>query len=119
MQDKITIQGLKVPTTIGTLAFERAITQTLVLDIEFGIDASIAALEDDLQQTVDYDALSTYVIDFGAQSEYLLVETFAQTLANNLIEKFQIQDVKLRVKKPHAVKAAEFIAVTIERSVQD
>ena len=117
MNDKISIQGLQVPTVIGVLAYERVIKQTLLLDMEFGIDAAIPAQEDDLQQTVDYDALCTYVREFGLDNDFQLIETFAEKLASTLLEHFPIQDIKLTVNKPTAVKEAKNISVSIERKL--
>ena len=48
--DKIYLNGLKCECTIGVWEWEKAITQTLVLDIELATDVAKAAENDDLNE---------------------------------------------------------------------
>lgn len=114
--DIITIKALKISTIIGTLAHERKIPQTLKISIDFKIDASIPAQNDDLQATVDYSALCGFVQEFGQNSNYQLLETFAENLSKACLDHFPIHWVKLSVQKPSAIPEADYIALTLERS---
>ncbi len=116
MNDTISIESLRVPTVIGVLPHEKLIKQTLLIDLAFSIDASIPAQTDDIHQTVDYSALCAFVSQFGADSHCELIETFAQRLAQSLLENFTITDIKLTIKKPDAIKEADYVAISIERS---
>lgn len=113
--DTITIKSLKVPTIIGVYPHERQIKQNLVLNIDFKIDASLPAKEDDLNQTVDYDALTAYILEFGQSNAFKLIETFGVKLIESCLEHFPIEWIKLNINKRHAITQAECVAITLER----
>lgn len=115
--DIIKIKELKVKAIIGTLAYERQVPQTLKISVDFNIDASKPAQNDDLQETVDYSALCSFVQEFAQTSDFKLLETFTEKLAQACLEHFPITWVKLEVQKPFAVPEANTIALTLERSV--
>lgn len=113
--DKVFITGLKVETVIGVYAWEREIRQLLVLDLELATDIKPAAVNDELEKTLDYAAISNRTIEFVQQSDFQLVETLAERLVELLMTEFAIPWIKLRLQKPGAVKEAESVGVMIER----
>ncbi|MBB3230338.1 dihydroneopterin aldolase [Halomonas stenophila] len=113
--DLVLIEALKVDTVIGVYDWERTLTQTLVLDLELATDIRPAAAADDLTQTLDYAAISERIAKFGAQHGFELVETFAERLAETLRQEFAIPWLRLTLRKPGAVPAADAVGVRIER----
>lgn len=113
--DRVLIEGLKVETVIGVYAWERTIRQRLVLDLEMATDIRPAAADDDLANTLDYAAISTRIADFAKAHHFALVETFAERLAALLREEFAIPWLRLTLRKPGAVAAADAVGVCIER----
>ena len=114
--DRVLIEGLAVETVIGVYDWERNIQQRLVFDIEMQTDISKAAQTDDLEYTLDYDAISRAVIALAENSEYQLVESLAEALAAMIVSEFSVSWLKLKVSKPNALSAARNVAVQIERS---
>ena len=114
--DRVLIEGLAVETVIGVYGWERNIRQSLVFDIEMQTDISRAAQTDDLEYTLDYDAVSRAVIALAENSEYQLVESLAEALAAMIVSEFSVSWLKLKVSKPNALSAARNVAVQIERS---
>ncbi len=114
--DRVFIEGLEVDTVIGAYDWERDIRQCLRLDLSLGWDNRPAAAGDDLTKALDYAAVSARVQAFAAQAQFLLVETFAERLAETLMSEFQIPWLRLKLTKPGAVPAASGgVGVEIER----
>ena len=113
MSDVIELRGLAVDTVIGVFAWERGVRQRLLLDLDLPTDAAAAA--EDLSRTVDYDAVSRYVREFAEASERQLIETFAEELATELLERFGLPWVDLVVAKPGAVADCADIRLRIRR----
>ena len=115
MSDLVFIRGLTLVTVIGVYDWEREIQQTLVLDIDLAWSIREAAVTDDVQKALDYAAVTERLERFAQESEYQLVESFAEEAANVLMQDFAVPWLKLRVAKPGAVKQADAVGVEIER----
>ncbi|WP_137820009.1 dihydroneopterin aldolase [Pseudomonas sp. 2FG] len=114
--DRVFIEGLEVDTVIGAYDWEREIRQCLRLDLSFGWDNRPAAAGDDLTKALDYAAVSARIQAFAAQAQFILVETFAERLAETLMSEFQIPWLRLKLTKPGAIPAASGgVGVEIER----
>lgn len=114
--DTVFIEGLEVDTVIGAYDWERTIRQCLRLDLQLGWDNKPAAAGDDLEKALDYAKLSARVEAFASEATFILVETFAERLAEMLMNEFQIPWLRLKLTKPGAVPAAlGGVGVEIER----
>lgn len=113
--DKVFIEGLEVDTVIGVYDWERGIRQCLRLDLAFAWDIRAAAAEDDLAKALNYAAVAERIQAFADGARFLLVETFAERLAESLMAEFGITWLQLKLTKPGAVPAASGVGVEIER----
>ena len=113
--DQVLIEGLELDTVIGVYDWERSITQRLTLDLVLATDIRAAAQDDDLSQTLDYDAISRRIGGFAEEHSFELVETFAERLAELLQEEFGVPWLKMTLRKPGAVANARAVGVSIER----
>ncbi|MCG6968773.1 MAG: dihydroneopterin aldolase [Gammaproteobacteria bacterium] len=113
--DIVFLRDLKIEAIIGIFDWEREIKQTLSLDLEMAADVAKAAKTDAIEDTLDYKAVAKRLIDFVGQSEYKLVETLAEKVANIVLSEFDVSWVKVRVNKPGAVRYAGDVGVIIER----
>lgn len=113
--DRVFIEGLEVDTVIGAYDWERGIRQCLRLDLSFAWDNRPAAAGDDLTLALDYASVSSRIQAFAGQAQFQLVETFAERLAQELMDEFKITWLRLKVTKPGAVPAASGVGVEIER----
>lgn len=113
--DIVYIRGLQVDTVIGIYDWERTIRQTLCIDLEMGTDIRAAASRDDIDQTLNYKAISDRLIEFIAQSEFLLIETLAEEIAALVMDEFSVPWLRLKLGKPGAVPQASDVGVMIER----
>lgn len=113
MTDTLSISGLKIKTHIGVHAWEQKIRQTLVLDIE--IATNIRHCQDELSNTIDYDALCRNLTTFIESHAFALIETVAEQVAQKIKREYSVPSVKITVSKPHAVSNAGNISITVLR----
>lgn len=117
--DRVFLRELAVECIIGFLDWERLVKQTVYLDIEAPIDCRLAALKDEVADTLDYKRLAKLVLAFVGASEFKLVETLADRTARHILKEFDIPWVKLTVNKRGAIRASRDVGVTIERTRAD
>lgn len=113
--DIVFLRGLRVDAVIGVYQWERRIRQTLRLDLELGTDVATAAAHDEIDQALDYYALSVRVREFVEASEFRLVETLAERIAEMVLAEFPTDWLRLTVAKPGAIRDCDAVGVSIER----
>ena len=113
--DIVFINGLTALTTIGVYEHERNIKQELKIDLEIAFNNRAASASDDIADTLDYDAISKVILKYLEAGQHFLIETVAENLSQLLLEKFPIKELKMTIRKPGAVEAAEDIGIQIVR----
>ena len=113
--DIIYLHDLRIDTVIGVFDWERRIRQTVILDLEMAADIRRAAASDDLVDTLNYKAVAKRLIDFVGHSDFQLVETLAERVAELVLKEFAVPWLRLRVNKHGAVRGARDVGVIIER----
>ena len=113
--DLIFIRDLRIDTVIGIYAWERAIHQTVRIDLEMATDIRKAAASDHIDDTLNYKAVAKSVIAFVEASRFQLVETLAEKIAAIVLSEFSVPWLKLTVHKPGAVRGSRDVGVIIER----
>jgi len=114
--DIIFIRDLRIDTVIGIYDWERAIKQTIHLDLEMGTDIARAAASDHIDDTLNYKAVSKRVIAFVEESSFQLVETLAERIVELVLTEFDVPWMRLTLNKGGAVRGAQGVGVIIERS---
>lgn len=113
--DIVFIEDLRVEATIGVYAWERKIKQTLAFNLEMATDIRPAAEADDLDLALNYKAVAETVQSFVEDSEFLLVETLAEKVAERVMSEFDVPWISLTLHKPSAVAGSRSVGVKIER----
>ena len=113
MTDILHISALSIMTHVGEHAWEQRILQQLLLDIKIPTD--LTKCNNQLENTIDYAKLSQRVTAFVESNAYTLIETVAETVAQFIKDEFKVTQVTLTVSKPHAIKNASNVSVTINR----
>lgn len=116
--DIIYLRDLRIETVIGVYEWERRIKQAIILDIEMGTDIRKAAQTDSLDDTLNYKAVAKRLIEFVGNSQFQLVETLAERIAEIILTEFQVPWLRLQVNKQGAVRGARDVGVIIERGVR-
>jgi dihydroneopterin aldolase len=113
--DIIFVRELEIETVIGIYDWERKIKQTIVLDLEMATDIRKAAATDNIDDTLDYKAVSKRLISFVSESEFLLVETLAERIAEIVLNEFSVPWVRLVLNKRGAITGSRDVGIIIER----
>lgn len=113
--DLIYIRDLKIECIIGVYEWERRVRQTVILDLDLGADIRRAAQTDAIADTVNYKAVSKRLVEYVGNSQFQLVETLAERVAEILLTEFQLPWVRVRINKKGALRGANDVGVVIER----
>ena len=87
--DKIFLRELEIDAVIGIWEWERQVKQKVSIDLEIGTDVRGAALTDAVDSTVNYKNVAKRLIDFVGNSEFQLVESLADAVAEIVIKEFK------------------------------
>ncbi len=117
--DRIFIRDLRIDAVIGIYEWERRIKQTIAIDLELAADIRRAASTDAIEDTVNYKAVTKRVIDFVEASEFQLIESLSERIAEIILNEFGLRWVKITLSKPRAVRGARDVGVVIERSREE
>ena len=113
--DKIYVKDLEVMGTIGIFDWEKKIKQKISISYEINQDNSAAAKKDTIEAATDYKSITKAIISFVEENKFELVETFAEKIAELVIKDFNIDEIRLRVSKPGALRFSKDVGVIIER----
>lgn len=113
--DIVYIRDLEIDTVIGIYDWERQIQQTIRIDLEMGTDIRRAASTDAIDDTLNYKAVAKRIIQFVADSEFELVETLAERIAELVRDEFHVPWLRLTLGKPGAVRRSREVGIIIER----
>ena len=115
MNDTVFIEGLTVETVIGIYDWEREIRQRVILDVEMKTDIRLAAQHEEIDHTLNYKSVCDRLIEFIEASEFLLVETMAEEIAQLIMNEFNVPGLSVKVTKPDAIQQARGVGVKIIR----
>ena len=113
--DIIFLSDLHIDTVIGIFDWERRIKQTVIFDLEMATDIKKAAATDSIEDTLDYKAVAKRIIQFVEDSEFQLVETLAEKVAQVILDEFNVPWVRLKLNKTGAIRGAKGVGILIER----
>ena len=117
--DKVIIEALQIDTVIGIYDWEREVQQTISIDLEMAWDNKPAAQSERIELALNYKDVCDRLTDFIGNSEFLLVETMAEAIAQILLIEFGVSWLSLKLRKPGAIPNAAAVGVCIERSEKD
>jgi len=112
---RIELRGLELFGHHGATDEEQERGQMFLYDVELEVGARGAS--DRLEDAVDYRDVAAAVREV-ADRRFRLLEALASAIADVLVERFPVEHVRVRVRKPEVRPAGielEFAAVTAER----
>jgi FolB domain-containing protein len=117
--DLIEIDGLRLRCVIGCRDEERRDRSDVVIDLRIGADIRPAGGSDQLFDAWDYRAAAKAVITQVEGSACYTVEALATRIARTLVTVSRAPYVRVRVRKPGALRFADSAGVLIERTPED
>ena len=114
--DKIFLTKLEVETVIGIWEWEKRLPQKVVFDLELSTDIKKAASADSINDALDYKAVSKRIKAIASENQFELIETLAETIAQAILDEFEVNWLKLKVSKPFAIRDSKNVGLIIERT---
>ncbi len=110
------LKNLRIDSIVGVYAHERTDAQPLFVDVEVDYDFTAAAASDAIADALDYDQIAAGLTRIAQEGRFELLEALAEASASFCLESFpQVTAVRLEIRKPRAVEAADASFVRIER----
>jgi 7,8-dihydroneopterin aldolase/epimerase/oxygenase len=113
---ELELHGLEATGFHGALPEERERGQRFLFDVWLGVPD--AALSDRLEDAIDYRDVAQAVREVSDGHAYHLLEALAAGVADELLSRFPVERVRVRVRKPDVEldPPVEYSAATVERS---
>lgn len=117
--DKILIKGLRISTIVGLLPHEREYEQDLVLDIKISHNLKEAGKTQDLNASVNYAAVADFCKKFVVSRKAELLETLGYELCREIIQRFNVAKVSIKLKKISIVSMTKYVGIKISLKKED
>jgi 7,8-dihydroneopterin aldolase/epimerase/oxygenase len=112
----VELEGLEVFGRHGVEEEERREGRTFLYDVT--LEVSESALSDRIEDAVDYREVAACVREISDGRDFQLIEALAAAVADAIAERFPVQRVRVRVRKPDPRPAGlplAYSAATVER----
>ena len=119
LRDTVFVRDLEARAIIGINDWEREKRQAVLIDIEMACDASAAAQDEDIAKAVNYRSVAKAVLKHTETGDYYLVETLGERLAALIMGDFGVPWVRIRIRKPGAVRFSSEVGIEIVRGSRD
>ena len=115
--DRLVLEGMEFFGHHGDLAAERELGSRIYVDVEVGLDLSIAGESDRLEDTLDYVRCFELVREVVEGGQQRLLEAVAERVAAALLREPQSRRVRVRVaKQPPIAGGISRVAVVVDRA---
>jgi dihydroneopterin aldolase len=115
MPDCILIDQLEIWTRVGVPDAEREKPQRLTASLTLTPAGDFAAIDDRLENTVDYAEVCVRVKEVAAKRSRVLIETLGEEIAHELLQKFRLKSVEVELRK-FILPDTAFVGVRICRT---
>jgi dihydroneopterin aldolase len=110
------LRGLEIFGHHGVGEKEREKGQLFLYDIE--LEVGERGLSDRIEDAVDYREVAATAVEISESRRFHLLEALAPAVAEGLIERFPVEWVRVRVRKPEVRPIGlevDYSGVTVER----
>lgn len=114
MADLIRIEALELSACVGVPDTERAAPQRLTAHLTLEPRRDFCALEDRLENTIDYFAVARSVQKLAQARPRKLIETLAEEIASEVLARFAVRAVEVELRK-FILPDTAFVAVRLRR----
>ena len=112
--DIIFLDHIRLSVRIGTTEEERLSPQDIVVSVRVGASLGAAGRSDDLSRSVDYSLVESEIRRIAESSNFHLVESLAQALAEQILKIPATLFAWVRIEK-RVLKSVECVGVEIWR----
>ncbi|MCR5792405.1 MAG: 2-amino-4-hydroxy-6-hydroxymethyldihydropteridine diphosphokinase [Lachnospiraceae bacterium] len=113
--DFIEIKQLEVFAKHGVMREENILGQKFLISLKLYLDTRSSGKRDDLDKTVNYADVATYVTDFVKENKFKLLETLAEKLAQKILIRYSlVESLDIRIEKPWAPVGLPLKTIAVE-----
>lgn len=114
---RIKVKDLLLRTYIGFNPDELVNKQDVIINFEIETEISKKAMEaDEPLDILDYKTITKKVIKLVQEGRFKLLEVLTQKILDLIMEDEKVQWARVEVDKPHALRFAESVSLTMEAS---
>ena len=117
--DQVFIRDLIARGIIGVNDWEREKPQEILINIALFTDLHKAGSSDNIRYSVNYRTVAKKVLAHAETAQRQTVEALAADIVRLCLEQPGVQQVRVRIEKPGAVRFSRSVGVEIERSKED
>ena len=114
----IDIKNLRLRTFIGFNPEEKVKKQDIVLNISITYSISEAALQDHVEEALDYKVITKQVIRHVESGRFLLLEKLVADVLEICSQHPDVESARVTIDKPHALRFADSVSLTLEYSAE-
>lgn len=115
--DIIFIESFRVDTQIGIYPREKALPQTVDIDLRIGRSTASAGASDNIHDTVDYARVVDRLRADLAVRHFNLLEALAEHVATLILEEFGAAWVRVSIAKLGMMRGVKRVGIVIERGL--
>jgi len=116
--DIIFVSELKIETLIGIYDWEKAVPQTIQLDLEVGLRGEHAAKSGKIGDTIDYSRVVGRIEQLFKEQHFLLLEKAGEAIADTIMNEFKTPWIKVSIAKLAPLRNVKKLGVVIERGTR-
>ena len=111
----IRITNLRLRTIIGIYDWEKKTKQDVVLNITIYYDGAKPCRSDNINDTIDYKALTKKIIKKIESTKFKLIEKLGAVVLKIVLENPLVEEATVRVDKPGALRFADSVSVELTK----
>jgi FolB domain-containing protein len=113
--DRIVVSDLACRCILGVEDWERRERQEVLVSLSLAVDLAPAGKSDRIEDALDYAKLKKRVLAEVESSSFHLIEALAERVAEICLEEERVEEARVRIEKPGALRFARTVAVEIVR----
>lgn len=112
------VRDLELNANIGVYRREKGTLQPVRINLDLTVEETDGAIDDKLENVVDYGAVVEGIKAILAGGHLNLVETLAEKIAAHCLEDSRVKVARVRIEKLKVLPEAQSVGVEIEREAE-
>lgn len=113
----INITNLRLRTFIGFNTEEQEKQQDIIINAEIHYPANRLCIDDDVQSALNYKVITKKIIQHVEEGRFMLLERLVADVLEICSEHDKVAYARVRIDKPHALRFADSVSLTMESRV--
>lgn len=109
------VRDLRLDAHIGVHRHEEGRAQPIIVNVDLTVTEGDETLNDSLANVVCYERVVNNIKDLVAQGHVRLVETLAESIAEDCFTDERVLAARVRIEKLDAIEEAHSVGIEIER----